>query len=194
MVQVKKESVRDAILEAAFVLFSARGYSETTLAEIGRGAGVTVSNIYNYFSSKLEILATLYAPLLEERLETLAADARKISDTRARLKFILLSILRDIPEENSGFANNWIQAISTKKPDEDYSRAFLLGSEDKMTEIIREALPPDAGDRFLANGILSHLLFMAFDGFAINYHLAGPSQRVDAITDMMVEMILGADA
>ena len=71
MVQVKKVDVRDAILASAFQLFLAHGYTRTTLSDISRHSGVTVSNIYNYFDSKLRILAAIYEPWFDEQLTDL---------------------------------------------------------------------------------------------------------------------------
>ena len=189
MAQVKKASVRDAILESAFERFQEAGYSETTLAGIARGAGVTMYNIYNYFDSKLEILFAVYEPWLEERLDALVAEVATLNEPRDKLRTIFRTLFRDIPAENGGFANNLLQAISARRPDEVYSSALLGRSEAKITAVLREILP--AGDaRLVDDGQLSHLLFMAFDGFAINYKLRGKSRRAEAISDMLSDLIL----
>jgi len=47
------------ILRAAEQLFGRRGYAETTMDEIARRAGLAVGTIYNYFSSKPEIVLAL---------------------------------------------------------------------------------------------------------------------------------------
>jgi AcrR family transcriptional regulator len=48
----------EALLHAAMALFKDRGYSETSMAQIASAAGIPVSGIYRYFSSKCELLAT----------------------------------------------------------------------------------------------------------------------------------------
>ncbi|WP_205878204.1 TetR/AcrR family transcriptional regulator [Mycobacterium camsae] len=50
--------VYEALLHASMMLFKERGYSETSMAQIAKAAGVPVSGIYRYFSGKCEILAT----------------------------------------------------------------------------------------------------------------------------------------
>ncbi|MHA7649673.1 TetR/AcrR family transcriptional regulator [Mycobacterium sp. ML4] len=50
--------VYEALLHASMMLFRDRGYSETSMAQIAKAAGVPVSGIYRYFSGKCEILAT----------------------------------------------------------------------------------------------------------------------------------------
>src|SRR5260370_37152359 len=46
---------RDAILDAARTLFAKHGYEETTIADIGRAAGVAVGTVYLYFRNKHEV-------------------------------------------------------------------------------------------------------------------------------------------
>lgn len=48
----------EALLHASMALFKDQGYSETSMAQIAKAAGVPVSGIYRYFSGKGEILAT----------------------------------------------------------------------------------------------------------------------------------------
>jgi AcrR family transcriptional regulator len=192
MAQVKKKAVRDAILAAAKRLFTERGYSGTTLADIAGESGVTTSNIYNYFPSKLRVLYALYEPWLDQRLDKLAAEASKIDDPRKRLRKVLMSVLRDIPSANNCFANNVLQALSTLAIDEPYSRDLLMRSEEKVAQMIRDAIP-EARRNAVDEKLLAHLLFMAFDGFAVNYRISGPSkQRAEAIVDMLSELILGS--
>ncbi len=78
--QQRKESViklrRRQILEAAFRVFSEKGFNAATTAEIARNAGVAEGTIYNYFQNKRELFITVIRetiitpPLLEliERL------------------------------------------------------------------------------------------------------------------------------
>lgn len=193
MAQVKKTSVRLAILEAANELFMNKGYSATTLSDIASGSGVTMSNIYNYFRSKLDVLYALYEPWLDQRLDRLSKDVARIRDPRKRLRKVLLAVLRDIPMENNCFANNVLQALSTRAADDPYSRELLLRSEQKVSAMIRDALPDSA--RFvMTDNLLAHLLFMAFDGFAVNYKVNGPSRRVEGIVDMLVDLIMATAA
>lgn len=194
MAQVKKKAVRDAILAAATRLFTERGYSDTALTDIAREAGVTTSNIYNYFPSKLRVLYALYDPWIGQQLETLAAEAARIDDPHRRLRRILLKVLRDIPSANNCFANNVLQALSTLTPGEHYSRVLLLRSEESVARMIHDALPEKRREAIDAK-LLAHLLFMAFDGFAVSYRVSGASrQRAEAIVDMLVELILGSAA
>ncbi|MCL4744181.1 MAG: TetR/AcrR family transcriptional regulator [Burkholderiaceae bacterium] len=189
MAQVKKAQVREAILRSANELFTEKDYASTTLADIARHAGVTMSNIYNYFDSKLGILFAVYEPWLDARLERLAAEAALFATPREGLRHVVLAVLRDIPSENRNFALNLLQAIATRQADESYSRNLLRRSEASVSAILAAILPPERRV-ILDDDLLSHLLFMAFDGFALNYRLVGPSRRVERLAELLCDLIL----
>jgi AcrR family transcriptional regulator len=67
--QTKKTEIRQAILDAAYELFSKRGYSDTNITDIARSAGVAPANLYVYFRSKLDILFSIYDPWLTKQFD-----------------------------------------------------------------------------------------------------------------------------
>lgn len=60
--QILKTDTRKRILAVSKKLFLKKGYRDTTTREIAREANVTLSNLYNYFSSKDELFNTLLKP------------------------------------------------------------------------------------------------------------------------------------
>lgn len=64
----------ERILEAARVLFAARGYRATSMQAIADEVGITKAALYYHFDSKEEILRQLTLPLLDE-LEAVLAQA-----------------------------------------------------------------------------------------------------------------------
>lgn len=189
MAQVKKDTVREAILESAFALFKQNGYSETSMAQIARQAGVSPANIYVYFESKLELLFQIYSPWLRQRMQRLEAEVAATEEPERKLRLILRTLWEDIPAEENGFANNLMQAISTARPEEGYKRDLLHQVEEQVSRMLRETLPPPRA-KLAEQGHLSHVLFMAFDGFAMNYKLKGASERIDDIIEVMVALLL----
>ena len=51
----KKLRKSEKILDAALMLFSTRGFYATTIPDIAKAMGMSVGNMYNYFSSKEEL-------------------------------------------------------------------------------------------------------------------------------------------
>jgi AcrR family transcriptional regulator len=159
--------VRDAILESAFRLFSEQGYSDTTLPAIARAAGISTANVYIYFASKLEILFTLYEAWLGEFLDRLDRSLQRVEAGPERLERLLQGLWRDLPKESNGFANNLVQAISTSRS-EQYTPHLRLLVEQRVSDWIAECLAIPQKEA----GMVAGVVLMAFDGFAMNYHLA----------------------
>jgi AcrR family transcriptional regulator len=192
MVQVKKADVREAILEGAFDLFLTHGYTHTTLSEISRKSGVTVSNIYNYFDSKLSILAAIYGPWFDDQLSQLSRRVDTEPTPRRKIKLLILGLVQEIPEKDGGFAHLWLEAIASRQPEDTYSRDMLFEFEERVSDVIRRSLPPQLRQQYTEQNLLSHLLFMAFDGFAINYHASGSSKRASGIAELMTNAIFAS--
>ena len=189
MVQVKKAEGRDQILRAAQRLFEEKGYAATSMREIAVNSGTVPSNLYVYFPSKLALLFAVYGPWFREQLLDLEARARAIDDPEDRLREILETLWDRMPAANNGFANNIMQALSLADPSEGYSRDLLHWAEALVADLIASCLPSDVRPR-IADDAFAHILFMAFDGFAMNYKLVGRAKRMDRCIDAMTMLLL----
>lgn len=188
MVQIKKETVRNAILDSARDLFSERGYHRTTLQDIAQLAGTGVSSLYSYFPSKLHLLYAVVEPWEKECMRKLEERVRRIRNPREKLRAILLGIWRDIPMENLGLANSHIEALAAADPGEKKPSTLLSWSEDQLRAMLESAMP-DGDVRLGGYDLLSHLFLMAYDGFVINRRLNDVrdiERLVDAVCDMMM--------
>ena len=192
MTQVKKKGVKEAILGAAFNLFSSRGYTCTTMAHIAKDANMTVANIYVYFDSKLAILYALYMPWLNAQLAALAESTRKFRTPRSRLRRIFIGIWGDIPASDHYFANALIEALAAVPEGAGKSTTFLKEVEQLISGLLAESLPPSRC-YLLKDDLLSNILWMAFDGFVINRRI-GDTRNIETIADMMVDLVLGENA
>jgi AcrR family transcriptional regulator len=191
MAQVKKTEVRDAILDAAFALFSEQDYASTTVAQIARRAGVSQSNLYVYFGSKLDILWAVLSPWLFRQFELLDLDLTRISDPRARLERLLTALWGEIPTADNNLAVNLVQALALAKPDDNYSRDLLRFLEARLTRMLRDCLPADRWSLLEGDDALAHLAFMAFDGFVLGARVKGRSERLAQIVQLTSALLLG---
>ncbi|MEC7490785.1 MAG: hypothetical protein VYA17_14485 [Pseudomonadota bacterium] len=90
---------------------------------------------------------------------------------------------------NEHYSFLWMEAISARRSDETYSREMLLRLKDRVSDVIREIFPANHETRFTRQNLLSHLLFVAFDGFTINYHASGKFNRAEAIAELLTTTI-----
>lgn len=191
MAQVKKAAVREAILAAALRLFRKQGYVDTTVNEIAAAAKTSRANIYVYFRSKFALFYAVFEPWLQQRLALLEREIASIADPRLRMRRILVALWREIPSDANGFANNLMQALSTAARDENYSPGLLHAVEQRVAAMIDGCLAAAQGAR-ADSAALSHLSFMAFDGFAMHAHLRTGEPCGDAVIDTVCNLLFPA--
>jgi AcrR family transcriptional regulator len=188
--QVKKAHVRDAILRSADRLFKRKGYVSATTAQIAKGANISESNLYVYFRSKFSILMALYEPWLRARIHRLEGRIERETDVRGRLKLILNTLWRELPSADNGFTNNLMQALTTVSRQEGYRPDLLRWVERRIESLILASLPPSRRVELVGQG-LAHMLMMAQDGFAMNFHLTPSDARLDKLIELACQLIIG---
>jgi AcrR family transcriptional regulator len=189
LAQIKKAEVRQAILDSAFRNFAERGYARTSLARIARDAGISTSNIYVYFASKLEILQAIFGPWLLDRMDALEAELQAIAPPRQRLRRIFEVLWDEIPAADGAFALNLMQGLTLVGPKDRYSRDLLHRLEARVTAMIARCLPEERHG-LLHQDALAHLAFMAFDGFVANQRIHGRSRRMEVVIELMAGLLL----
>jgi AcrR family transcriptional regulator len=188
MAQFKKDEVRDAILNSAAKLFRKEGYTQIGLRAIAKDADVSLTSIYVYFNSKIDVLYHLYSPWFTKRIEKLRDDALAIPDPEKRLRFIVESLWRDIPRED-GLAANLIEAVSTARLEDHYTPQLVPWARKLIGELISDSivghpiLTPEKVPEFV------YILLMAFDGFTINQRLTGSDTCTDTMIDIMCALL-----
>src|SRR3954447_356937 len=86
----KKAATRKVIFETAIRLFAERGFESPTIEEIAAAAGTGKGTVYNYFSTKEEILVEFMVEFevrLQKRIE-------RFAEADAPLERILSDLLR----------------------------------------------------------------------------------------------------
>lgn len=189
MAQIKKPEVREAIIQAAFELFSRKGYTRTTMAEIARTANMTVANLYVYFDSKLLIFYEIYDPWLKEQLYSLRDSVNRLRTPRAKLHRIIIGVWYDIPSHDNYFANAMIEALALAPSGTTKPGNLLSYAENFVYDMMMECLPDEKRSRFNLR-LFTHIIWMAFDGFVINRRI-NDVRDMNEIADMMTNLLLG---
>ena len=64
--QTTKEYIRKQLQETACDAFLRKGFKAVSMREISSLSGIGLSNIYNYYPSKNDLLAVVLSPLLKK--------------------------------------------------------------------------------------------------------------------------------
>ena len=97
--------VYEALLQASMVLFNAKGYPETSMAEIATAVGIPVSGIYRYFPGKCDILSTGLRRAADRVSGRLSAILTGLAEPRQMLALLIEAYVA------TSFANPELAAI-----------------------------------------------------------------------------------
>lgn len=183
MARVKNEQVRKAILEAAAKLFEEKGYIATTIGSIAKAAGTSQSNVYVYFSSKIEIAFAVFEPWMRAQIEAL--EARVMAEPRpgARLRLLVRGLLEGIAGDGSGQTLTLVQALATARPTDNYNPELLNWTMERIEAMMAASLPATTPPERHA---LVQALILAFDGVALRQNL----RRTDLDAAQSAEAVL----
>ena len=88
--RLSKEERKQEIVKTACKLFAERGYYNTTIPDIAEAMGMSVGNLYNYFSSKEELAKYI----MKYSSKLLGDEIRKINEENTTTKEKIYKIVR----------------------------------------------------------------------------------------------------
>lgn len=94
-----RERQRRRILDAASKLFDQRGIDRVTMAEITGASGIQPSTMYQYFSSKDDVVWAILEDYLRERSEPAAAAMKDAPNGLARITALLDLMADDLTKD-----------------------------------------------------------------------------------------------
>lgn len=130
------ELTRQRLIRAALELFTARGYHETTTAQIAKKAGIAEGTIYRHFASKQHLVNELYRAS-QRWAAKLVQDQAKIGGTaRAQLTAVAVGLVDGAANETPVVKLGLLEPLATVLDDESRraEREFRLALERLIAE------------------------------------------------------------
>ncbi len=174
---VDKDEKRGVIALSAFNLFCEKGLRGTTIKDIAEAAGISKGLVYQYFSSKNDIIKYVTEFMWREAEERIQQSMTFKSDETSALSVII--------DEISAFWDN--DFISLKKMTIVYTEIYLLNLRDELLEVkevfekiieVRRILIRDTIDSGKTAGIfreecdpdaMAVMLCASLDGIGMHY-------------------------
>ncbi len=180
-----RQKSRRAILRTALKLFVRKGYARTTTADIAAGAGMSKGLIYNYFTSKEQILESLVADRLRAAIPRLTAYDEDV-DPRTQLEELIHQWIRLMKTDPNllrlGLQLHTIDEFRrlADRRGRDLYEIFAAGVT-KIFERLGSAAPD----------VDTMLFFSMFDGIGLNYTAAPKVFPIDDMEQRLVAMYCG---
>jgi len=109
-----KETRRDQILKSAEKVFSDKGFLNSTISDVAKETGVSDTTIYEYFSSKEELLFSIPREGIELSKEVLDAHLNYISGASNKIRAMIYHLCK-FYQENPYFASICLMTLKTNK-------------------------------------------------------------------------------
>ena len=93
--ELNKIQCRSRILKMSRRLFTAKGYENTTMEDIAEASEVSKATLYNYFSSKENLLLGIVEAALEEIRQLVAVDLCREPDSVEKIRQVLETLAVD---------------------------------------------------------------------------------------------------
>ncbi len=99
--KVRKEERKKSIMDTALQLFAQKGYYEITISDIAKEMGMSVGNLYNYFSSKDALAKELMlyiSKILGERIRAINLEPITTKEKIEKIVAFYFEMVQTRPE------------------------------------------------------------------------------------------------
>lgn len=179
--ELPKTNVRKQLIDAAYAVFVDKGFTDASIRDIAKEAGITPGLIYYYFKTKDEILIAVQIDVQKRYHQLYATQVGKPQDIRIDLREIRSRII-DNPDWY-----RWryeLYALSLRRADLQGEIALVLEQgRQSLQNYLAHLLPDDSNTSDLAG-----ILIACFDGLALQA-LVDSSFKIDEAYNLLAELI-----
>ena len=160
MSRVSRTAARtEQVIRAAKKVFAAKGFQESTMSEIAREAGLSEPTIYEYFSSKEEILFAIPGRTALRGAEIYSTYLPMIKGAANKLRFVIHTIVSILETDPEYAAVSFLILKQNRKFTETESYRALRKNYRVMNQTIEEGIAsgefrPDTDTFFIRSMIL----------------------------------------
>ena len=131
---------RQQVIRAAKKMFAAKGFQESTISEIAGEAGLSEPTIYEYFTSKEEILFAIPGEMARLGSAEFETYLPRIKGALERLRFMVYGIIRLLENDSEYAAVSYLILKQNRKYIETDSYRLLRGTFRYMNRAIEEGI------------------------------------------------------
>ena len=180
---------RDAILNAAIHTFARRGYFNAQVADVARSAGVAAGTVYLYFSSKDDLLASVF----EQTMTEVVAEARATEvETRPveRLRRLAHLHLGRLGRDRDLAIVFQVELRQSTKFMERFSATQLREYLGIIRDVISQAQASGEFRPDVSATVAAKILFGALDEMATNWVLSHRPHALEDHADVIVDVFV----
>lgn len=179
-----------AILQAATKVFAQHGYFQSQVADVARAAGVAAGTVYLYFSSKDDLLVSIFERSMNEVLAEGRAAIEGVRDPAQRLRQLAHVHLGRLGRDRDLAVVFQVELRQSVKFMERFSESFLQDYFKLIRQAIADGQQRGAFRKDLSATTATKIFFGALDEMATNWVLSRRKYDLPAEADAVVDLFI----
>jgi TetR/AcrR family transcriptional regulator, repressor for uid operon len=176
-----------SILSAAAKCFARKGFTATTLAEIGKELGLRKSIVHYYFASKAALIHEVQSFTYHRYLDRLKEAIRNGDGSPQQMTDALRALWDAIQSNKTGTGLN-IEVWSAARRDTELKRR-AAGLHRDARQVVRDALGAVASKDPARAEALATLVLAVLNGLSVTEYLEGEEAKVKDAYDAFLELL-----
>lgn len=182
---------RAEILEKAEKVFSAKGFHETTMAEIAASSGFSIGGLYQFFSGKEQLFSILVMEKVRLMYDGIMGAVEREESTEGRIRALVIShftyvehhidFYRLLVGHESGLRSAGLRKLREQILHE--HRRHVSRVEGVLQEGIQRRVLRKLDPRSLANALIGIIAYCKF-AWIMNPHGESLSEKVDEVLEL----------
>lgn len=189
--QKRSKTRRGQIIKAAEKVFARKGFTEATISDVAREAGLSDATIYEYFPSKEDLLFSIPGDTTQQGNEILSFHLNYVRGAANKLRSIIYHYL-GFYENNEDYASVVMLVLKTNRKFVD-TEAYQTVREGYrlIVDIVREGMASGEFRADLDPYLVRAVLLGTIEHQVIRRTLLGrPASLVDLV-DPLTDMVIG---
>jgi AcrR family transcriptional regulator len=167
-------------MDACLDLFSRQGYAATSVSQIAREAGVSKGLLYNYYSSKQEMLKALFLHFSKEEHQIMEAVVD--DDPHIFLQNIIRMTCREIREKKDIW--RMITAMSMQPDMYSFIHDIAQAKMEKYFTLLEDLMGKIGMNNPAGE---AKMLAATIDGIAMHYLVSGEDYPMGELEDFLIQ-------
>jgi TetR/AcrR family fatty acid metabolism transcriptional regulator len=173
---MSREDRRQAIIDAAVVVFARKGFFGAKVSEIAEAAGVADGTIYLYFKSKDELLISLFEEKMQVIIDDLLDLLSEVSDPEEKIRRSVVAHLELVASQPQLMQVLTIELRQSARFIKEYSPKGFGRYLGILGAILEEGQTSGVFRRELHPGVFRRALFGAIDEISLEWILRSREQ------------------
>jgi len=186
----KPEIRKQQILAAAEKIFAHKGYQEATISDVAKEAGISEATVYEYFSSKEELLFSIPGETVKKTREELEHILRHVRGAANKIRSVIYGYLWFYETHPDYASVSMLILKQNRKFLETEAYMDVKRLSGLLTDVLREGIQNGEFSPGIDVYLVRSCILGTIEHNVIRRILLGKPRELTALTDPLTDLIL----